>query len=69
MKANIKLRLIFCQVCNKWLNAEREIWLPDGMEGRVCCEIDDSIVGFTSDLEWNLLFPIIKIENQEKWDV
>ncbi len=68
MKANVKDKLIYCEGCKKWLNAEREIWLPDGMDGRVCCEKDDYIVGYTTDLDWQKMFPIIKIKDQEKWD-
>lgn len=65
MKSDIKHKLIYCDVCKKWINAERAVWLPDGMEGRIFCEKEDNLIGYTSDLDWQLMFPIIRIEDQE----
>ncbi|MFH0806029.1 MAG: hypothetical protein V1901_04090 [Patescibacteria group bacterium] len=84
MKADIKNNLIYCKKCREWKLAGIETFLPDGMEGRVACMKEEykliynsdeeqilvvkHLLGYTWDKEWQLIFPIIKIKNQENWD-
>lgn len=65
MKALIKEKLIYCNICISWLRIDTDTYLLDGEDGKVCCLRDDNVLGYTWDKEWQRMFPILE-DNEEE---